>query len=111
MPTFTYLPTPAFAAKLGKIEKIDHSGHRRILDVIARLLEKPEDADGWMHGVHHGRLKKYVGRSGYRLIYHWCEACRKEGIKMAAACSFCPEVADHTVIFFDLYHKNEADRI
>jgi hypothetical protein len=111
MHQFSYFPTPGFTAKMGKIEKHDPPGHHRIRGVIDRLLENPSDADGWMHGEHHGRLKKYVGRRDYRLIYHWCELCRKEGKKLAEQCGFCHEVQDNSVIFFDVYHKNEADRI
>ena len=111
MSNFSYYPTPGFSAKLEKIEKYDKKGHARILDVIARLLENPADADGWMHGgAQHGRLKKYVGRRDYRLIYHWCEICRKEGKKLAEQCGFCSQVEDNSVIFFDIYHKNEAGR-
>jgi hypothetical protein len=102
MPPFIYFPIPAFTAKMAKIEKHDPPG---------RLLNNPSDADGWMHGGHHGRLKKYVGRRDYRLIYHWCELCRKEGTKLEEKCGFCHEVEDNSVIFFDVYHKNEASRV
>ena len=111
MPLFSYFPTPAFAAKMTKIEKHDPPGHGRILDVIERLLHNPGDADGWMHGEHHGRLKKYVGRRDYRLIYHWCEICRKEGKRLEEQCGFFHEVKDNSVIFFEVYHKNEANRV
>jgi hypothetical protein len=111
MPQFSYFPTPTFRTKLEKIEKHDRPGHARILGVIGRLLVNPTDADGWMHGEHHGRLKKYVGKNDYRLIYHWCELCRKEGKKLEEQCGFCHEVTDNTVIFFDVYHKNEANRV
>ena len=111
MPAFSFFPTPVFAAKLAKIEKYDPPGHTRILDVIDRLLHSPADADGWMHGIDIGRLKKYVGRRDYRLIYHWCELCRKEGKKLEDQCGFCHEVKDNSVIFFDVYHKNEAGRV
>ena len=112
MPLFSYFPTPAFATKLARIGKHDPPGHTRILGVIDRLLENPADADGWMHGGHqHGRLKKYVGRSDYRLVYHWCELCRKEVKKLEEQCGFCHEVKDNSVIFFEVYHKNEASRI
>jgi hypothetical protein len=98
--------------KLEKIQKHDPPGHARILGVIDRLLENPDDADGWMHGEHHGRLKKYVGRRDYRLIYHWCELCRKEGKKLKEQCGMCDQLLDNnSVIFFDVYHKNEANRI
>ncbi|NIQ96005.1 MAG: toxin, partial [Desulfuromonadales bacterium] len=82
MKKFSYHPTGGFASKLEKIRKQDPPGHSRILRVIDRLLLNPGDADGKMHGVYHGRLKKYVGRRDYRLIYHWCELCRKENRRM-----------------------------
>lgn len=112
MPHFSYFPTPGFSSKLDKIEKHDRPGFGRIMGVIDRLLDNPSDADGWMHGgSQHGRLKKYVGLNDYRLIYHWCEICRKEGKKLAEQCGFCDQVEDNSVIFFDVYHKNEAKRI
>ncbi|WP_432822162.1 toxin [Trichloromonas sp.] len=107
MSKYLYHPTDHFAGKLEKVRRHDRSGHARILQVIERLLQTPGDADGWMHGVHHGRLKKYVGRRDYRLIYHWCEQCRKETKKLEEHCGSCGEVTDHSVVFFDIYHKNE----
>lgn len=109
MHQFLYHPTPQFTAKLERLGRQDPPGHRRILKVIERLLERPDDADGWMRGLHHGRLKKYVGRRDYRLIYHWCELCRKANKKLAEQCGFCHQVQDRSVIFFDVYHKNELD--
>lgn len=105
---YTYQPTEHFTIRLEKIRHHDPGGHERILQVIDRLLERPADADGWMHGVHQGRLKKYVGRRDYRLIYHWCEQCRKQAEKLEH-CGRCGKVDDHSVIFFDVYHKNEQD--
>ncbi len=111
MNKFTYLPTPHFLERLEKIGKTDPSGYLRILAVIERLLQSPSDADGWMHGIHHGRLKKYVGRRDYRLIYHWCQLCRKEDKKLEDECGYCFRIPDNTVIFFDVYHKNEANKL
>ncbi len=104
---YRYVPDPRFSHRLEKIKKHDPPGYRRIVDVIDRLLHHPNDADGRMVGVHHGRMKKYVGRRDYRLIYHWCEDCRKEQRKLQEQCSQCRQVDDHSVIFFDIYHKNE----
>jgi hypothetical protein len=53
-----------------------------------------------MHGLHHGRMKKYVGRRDYRLIYYWCEECRKENRRLEDKCGHCAEVGEHSVIFF-----------
>ncbi len=107
MANYTYHPTPKFLAKMKKIAKLNRPGYQRIQRVIQRLLRAPDDADGMMHGLHHGRYKKYVGRRDYRLIYHWCEICRNEGKKLADECGLCDKVADNSVIFFDVYHKNE----
>jgi hypothetical protein len=107
MHIYSYFPTPVFAAKLEKIKKQDPPGHARILRVIDRLLLHPGDADGRMHGVHHGRLKKYVGRCDYRLIYYWCELCTKENRRLEDQCGNCKAIPDRSVIFFDVYHKNE----
>lgn len=111
MPLFTYFPVPAFVSKLEKIEKHDPPGYTRILDVIDRILSNPSDADGWMHGEHKGQLKKYVGRSDYRILYNWCELCRNQEKKLEEKCGFCQTVGDNSVIFFNVYHKNEASRV
>ncbi|MDH3997224.1 MAG: toxin [Desulfuromonadales bacterium] len=109
-PLYLYHPTSCFDGKLQKIKKQDPPGYRRILKVIDRLLQRPGDADGRMHGVHHSRFKKYVGRGDYRLIYEWCAECRKTNRKLEHRCDKCEEVADNSVVFFDVYHKNEAVR-
>ncbi len=107
MRRFVFFSTPRFAAKLDRIRKQDPPAYQRIQQVIQRLLLYPGDADGLMRGVHHGRLKKYVGRRDYRLIYEWCVVCRKKRRRMAEQCVSCARVPDNSVIFFDLYHKNE----
>nr|MBC8413999.1 toxin [bacterium] len=83
----------------------------RIMKVINRLLANPDDADGKMHGVFNGRFKKYVGKSGYRVIYYWCEQCKKENKRMAEKCDNCDIIPDQSVIFFDLYHKKNSKRL
>ena len=107
---YSYRPTAGFTKKLEKVKGRDPSGYDRINDVIERLLVTPGDADGKMVGIYNGRLKKYVGRKDYRLIYHWCEICRKENRKIENKCNNCDIIPDNTVIFFDLYHKSEAKK-
>lgn len=111
MKPFEYHPTREFVTKLQRIEKRDQSGFARIKKVIERILHHPDDADGRMHGIHHSRFKKYVGRRDYRLIYEWCELCRKLEKKIEDRCSNCHEISDHSVVFFDVFHKNEASHL
>ncbi|MEJ2698502.1 MAG: toxin [Desulfuromonadales bacterium] len=111
MHKYFYQPTPHFSDRLEKISRQDPPGHARILKVIDRLLVDPSDADGWMHGLFHGRLKKYVGRRDYRLIYHWCDLCRKQARHLENRCGYCGSIPDHSVIFFEIYHKNEANKL
>ncbi len=70
-------------------------------------MDNPTEADGKMHGLYNGRLKKYVGRREYRIIYYYCEICRKENHRLENKCDQCGTIPDNSVIFFDLYHKNE----
>lgn len=107
MDTYRFHPTTSFSVKLSKIRRKDPTGYKRIRKVITRLLQNPSDADGVMHGIHHGRLKKYVGRRDYRIIYHWCEICRIDRDKLANLCGNCKKLADRSVVFYDIYHKNE----
>jgi len=109
--TYLYKPTAEFARKLERIQFDDPPGHARILKVIDRLLENPDDADGTMHGRYRGRLKKYVGRNDYRLIYAWCHLCLKANKKYEAGCQSCEAISDNSVIFFDLYHKGDSTRV
>jgi hypothetical protein len=104
--SYIYSPTRTFTKKLESVKRHDPAGYERIIKVRDRLLVNPNDADGKMHGMYSGRLKKYVGKSGYRIIYYWCELCRKENRRLEKVCADCKEIPDQSVIFFDLYHKN-----
>ena len=101
----------AFVGRLEKVRVKDPEGYRKIRRVMDRILQSPGEADGVMHGVHHGRLKKYAGRRDYRLIYDWCEVCRKANRHLQGSCPHCEKVEDHSVIFFDLYHKKDAKKL
>lgn len=105
-----YKPTAHFERKLEKVKQSDLPGYKRIWQVIERLLVEPDDADGKMHGVYQGRFKKYVGRREYRIIYYWCRLCRKENRRQEKTCEDCHSIPDNSVIFFDLYHKNEMKK-
>ncbi len=112
-----YQPTELFKNKLSHLKDTDPPGYKRIWKTIERLLVEPKDADGKMHGHYNGRLKKYVGRRDYRIIYYWCYICRKENKKRERNCEDCLRqcgdckiIPDNSVIFFDLYHKNDAKK-
>lgn len=107
---YIYTPRELFTRKLEQIKLSDPPGHARIIKVIDRLLSNPQDADGKMHGNYGGRMKKYVGRGGYRLIYYWCQQCRKENRRLEINCADCDVIPDNSVIFFDLYHKNAGKK-
>ena len=111
MSAYKYYPTRNFTAHLEKISKKDPAGHARILAVIDRLLENPGEADGVMKGEFRGRLKKYVGRRDYRLIYYYCELCHKPNQKLTKVCDNCQKIEKTSVIFLDVYHKNEKKRL
>ena len=111
MPQYLYQPTEHFSARLKKIRAQDPPGHKRIRRVIDRLLVNPNDADGQMHGTHRGKFKKYVGRREYRLIYYYCELCRKANRRLEETCEHCETIPDQSVIFFDVFHKNEKEKL
>jgi hypothetical protein len=109
--SFVYLPTDRFGRALEKIRRSDPPGHERIREVMARILANPDDSDGVMTGPHHGKLKKYVGRSEYRIIYNWCASCRRANRHLSEACPFCPTAPDHSVVFHDLFRKQDHGRL
>jgi hypothetical protein len=108
---YQFKPTEQFSEKFKALKATDPSGYKRISKVIERLLVNPDDADGKMHGLYNGRLKKYVGLSSYRIIYYWCELCRKENRRLKNNCEKCSEIPDHSVIFFDVYHKKDRKKM
>ncbi|HKK98701.1 MAG TPA: toxin [Desulfotignum sp.] len=101
-----YYPTDLFSSKLLQLQKTDPKGYQRIRKTIDRLLVDPSGADGKMKGVYHGRLKKYVGRRDYRIIYYWCARCLKENRRL-----HCGPIPNNSVIFFDIYHKKDKKKI
>ena len=105
-----YRPTELFSKKLEKVKQSDPPGYKRIRQVVERLIAEPDAADGKMHGLYQGRYKKYVGRREYRIIYYWCKLCRKENRRIGKECDDCQTITDNSVIFFDLYHKNEMKK-
>lgn len=111
MSRYLYQPTEHFLERLAKVRDADPAGHRRIMSVVDRLLENPGDADGRMHGPHRDKFKKYVGRREYRLLYYYCELCRKANRRLPATCRDCARMPDNSVIFFDVFHKNEKEKL
>jgi len=101
-----YQPTEHFSKKLLHLKKQDPHGYKRVRKTIDRLLAEPNDADGKMVGLYHGRLKKYVGRRDYRIIYYWCDLCLKENKRQ-----HCGVIPNNSVIFFDLFHKKDKKKI
>lgn len=106
-----YKPTELFIKKLDQIKASDPFGYQRIQKVIDRLLLEPDHADGKMSGLYNGRFKKYVGRRDYRIIYYWCQLCRKENRRLDKNCDHCQAIPDNSVIFFDIYHKKDKKKI
>lgn len=106
-----YYPTTTFKRKREHLERKDSKGYQRVSRVIDRLLHDPTNADGRMRGIYDGRLKKYVGKADYRIIYHWCSHCREEKMHLSNGCGKCDTIPDNSVVFFDLYHKKDMKKL
>jgi hypothetical protein len=68
---YQFKPTEQFSEKFKAIKSAGPSGYKRISKMIERLLLNPDDADGKMHGLYNGRLKKICGSqwlSNYLLL-------------------------------------------
>ncbi len=102
--------TETFSRKLRKIKQHDLVGFERVEKTLERLAAAPGETDGVLHGPHRGKLKKYVGRGGYRIVYNWCDSCRKSRRHLADKCSFCGEIPDNSVVLHDIYHKSDAEK-
>ncbi len=111
MAAYLYQATAHFELRLDKIRESNPGGHERIRKTMDRILANPDVADGQMRGPHRGKFKKYVGRREYRLIYYYCELCRKFNRRLSERCDDCEHIPDHSVVFFDVFHKNEKDKL
>ena len=111
MPTYLYQATEHFEVRLEKIKGNNPQGYDRIRGTIDRILVNPDMANGKMHGPHRDKFKKYVGRREYRLIYYYREMCRKFNRQLSEQCDKCESIPDRSVVFFDVFHKNEKDRM
>ena len=102
--------TELFSRKLRKIKQHDLVGFGRVEKTLARLSSAPGESDGKMQGPHRGKLKKYAGRGGYRIIYNWCDSCRKSRHHLEGKCSSCGKIPDNSVVLHDIYHKSDAQK-
>jgi hypothetical protein len=106
-PAYAYVASAHFARRLDEARRDDPAGFERIRTVMDRLLEHPESSDGVLHGEARGMHKKYVGRGEYRIAYSACRECRKANLHRAAACPECGTIPENSVVFHELYRKNE----
>ncbi len=111
MESYAYEPTKHFLQRLERIKSQDREGHRRIMQVVDRLLRNPADSDGTMHGPHSGKFKKYVGKKEFRILYYYCDLCRKANRRLMEECRDCRHLESHSVVFFDVFHKNEKEKL
>jgi len=111
MSPYLFQATEHFESRLNRIKGDNPNGYERIRKVIEKILVNPDMADGQMHGPHRGKFKKYVGRREYRLIYYYCELCRKFNRRLSDRCDTCESIPDRSVVFFDVFHKNEKDKL
>jgi hypothetical protein len=108
---YSFHASEHFLKNLQGFRKSDPEGHAHIQKVIERLLRSPEDNDGMLTGPHRGKMKKYVGRSGYRLIFKWCRSCQKLGAGLGEDCPSCGTLPPDSVVFLDVFHKSEAGKL
>lgn len=108
---FHFYSADYFKKSLSRIQKADPDGARRIVAVMERLLENPAETDGMLTGPRRGLMKKYVGKSGYRLIYKWCQSCKKLAGEIRRDCPDCGQLGNESVVFFDVFHKADAARL
>lgn len=103
-----YGPSKQFDKELNKIKENDPPIHKRIKNKIDYLLNNPESYDRVLKGDKRCKLEKYVGRGLIRIVYNWCENCRRCNCNIVNKCIDCENKPDNTLILFDVYYKNEA---
>lgn len=91
-----------FAEKLSKIKRKDSVTFKRVKKTIEKLLINPAGYDRALQGFHRCKFEKYVGRELARIVYTWCENCRKYDCAKVNECDDCEKKADNTLRLFDV---------
>jgi mRNA-degrading endonuclease YafQ of YafQ-DinJ toxin-antitoxin module len=106
-----YDESDKFADKIKYIQKKDPETFRRIKAVINRLLVTPTIYDHPLQGEKKCKFVKYVGKNLARIVYNWCENCRRSNSVEVNQCADCTSKPDNTLRLFDVYYKNEANKL
>lgn len=99
--------TEQFAKDIKRVGRRSAADVKHIKKVVDRILRSPDNHDGGLKGALAGYFKKYVGRSGYRIVYRVCGECRRMGKDKEGPdrCEFCEDTSDDTVVFFRVKKK------
>ncbi len=101
---FTAFFSDDFQKHLEKLTKRDGALKKRLLQRIQEMTtEKPASQIGYI-GDLKGKWKMRVG--DYRLIYAYCEDCRKYKHEILNECYRCFEKDDTNLVFFDVIHRS-----
>jgi mRNA-degrading endonuclease RelE of RelBE toxin-antitoxin system len=93
-----------FKKHLDKLTKKDGTLKNRLLERIGEMSkEQPQSQIGYV-GELKGKWKMRVG--DYRLIYAYCQDCKKHKHQNHNMCYGCSTKADNALIFFDVIHRS-----
>jgi mRNA-degrading endonuclease RelE of RelBE toxin-antitoxin system len=93
-----------FKKHLDKLTKKDGNLKKRLLERINEMsAEKPLSQIGYI-GELKGKWKMRVG--DYRLIYAYCDDCKKHKHQFLNSCYGCGAKEDNALIFFDVIHRS-----
>lgn len=91
-----------------QIKSIPPSDLKRINLVISRLVNNPDNHDGTLGYDRAGKFKKYVGKSGYRIVYYYCEKCIKLQHEEMMGCENCKDVPENSLILFEIFRRSQG---
>jgi len=106
-----YDESKTFAKRIKKIARKDPINFRRIQKTIDRLRLNPDKYDKALQGDSRCRFEKYIGRDLLRLVYTWCENCRKFNCVKINKCEGCGSKSANTLRLFDIYYKQDAGKL
>jgi mRNA-degrading endonuclease RelE of RelBE toxin-antitoxin system len=93
-----------FREPLKKLTKKDEHLKKRLLDQIMEMEKEPPFSQVSLIGDFTGKWKMRVG--DYRLLYAYCQDCKKHKHQSYNNCLDCNTKKDNTLIFFEVFHRS-----
>jgi len=101
---FTSVVSDHFKKHFDKLTKKDNMLKKRLTDKIKEMCIAKPEGQTELVGILKGKYRIRVG--DYRLIYAYCEDCKKHNYQIYNKCYECSTKSDDTLVLFDVIHRS-----